>query len=135
MSRERIYEYIQGGPRWGRLATDGRDGFPHVVPLSYYVLGEDLIISARGQRLANIRRDPKVCFTIDSGTDMSNLAGAVLQGSAQVVEDEAERLELSREGMRRRGTAEDQLPTELRPGQYYIKLRPEKTASWDYATR
>ncbi len=135
MTREEVFEWIRNGPRWGRLATIGRDGYPHVVPLTFFVQGEDVIINARGQRLANIRRNPKIGFVIDGGTDMSNLKGAVLEGDAVLVEDAAERLELAREGMRRRGTAEDKLPTEIAPDRFYIRLNPSKIATWDYANR
>jgi hypothetical protein len=37
-----------------------------------------------------------------------------------------------REAARWRGTPEDQLPTEPRPGAAYIRVTPRRIISWDY---
>jgi len=136
MANDEMWEWLRSGKvRWGRLATIGKDGFPHVVPLSFFVQGEDIIMNLRNQRWANVRRNPKVGLVIDGGRDMSDLRGATMQGTARIVDSPAEVLELTREGARRRGVAEDQLPTEPRPGMVYMRFHPSKVATWDYAKR
>jgi uncharacterized protein len=51
----------------GRLATLGGDGYPYVTPVNYvYLDGSIYFHCARaGEKLDNIRRDPRVCFTVD----------------------------------------------------------------------
>lgn len=51
----------------GRLATIGNDGYPYVTPVNYvYLDGSIYFHCARtGEKLDNIRRDPRVCFTVD----------------------------------------------------------------------
>jgi PPOX class probable F420-dependent enzyme len=135
MTREEVYAWLDNGPRWCRLATVGRDGYPHQVPLGYFRLDEDIYVSMRGQRLVNVRRNPKVSIVVDSGEGMNELKGAVIEGDAELIEDPAAILEVLRESARRRGTPEDQLPTEARAGRVYIRVTPRKIASWDNAKR
>ncbi|HBH27915.1 MAG: pyridoxamine 5'-phosphate oxidase family protein [Desulfofustis sp. PB-SRB1] len=53
--------------RIGRLATIGADGFPYITPLNYvYWQGSIYFHCAlTGEKLDNIARDPRVCFTVD----------------------------------------------------------------------
>lgn len=53
--------------RVGRLATNGADGFPYIVPLNFvYWRGAVYFHCAhQGEKMDNIRRDPKVCFEVD----------------------------------------------------------------------
>lgn len=135
MTHEEVFEWLDNGPRWARLATVGRDGYPHVVPLGYFRLGEDIYCNMRGQRLVNVKRNPKVCITIDTGEGMGELKGAVITGDATVIDDPVAILEIQRESARRRGTPEDQLPTEARPGRPLVRIAPRTIASWDNAKR
>jgi hypothetical protein len=67
MTRDEVFEWLREGAGYARLATNGRDGYPHVVPLGYFMLDEDVILNMRGQREANVRRDPKVSICWDAG--------------------------------------------------------------------
>lgn len=131
MTRDEVYAWLDGGAGWARLATIGRDGYPHVVPLGYFRDGDDIILNMRGQREANVRRNPRVCIVFDAGTQMSDLKGVVIQGDATLVEDPEERLELTRAAARARGVPEAELPTEARPGRTFARVTPRKIASWD----
>ena len=51
----------------GRMATTGSDGYPYITPLNF-VYHQGCIYfhcASRGEKLQNIERDPKVCFTVD----------------------------------------------------------------------
>ena len=52
-----------------RIATIGADGSPLVVPVGYLYRDGEIMITAREKVtwLADIRRDPRVCITIDDG--------------------------------------------------------------------
>ena len=135
LTRDEVYAWLDDGPQWIRLATVGRDGYPHVVPLGYFRLGDEIVLNMRGQREANVRRNPKVSLVLDAGTKMNDLKGIVIQGDATLIEDPAERLELTRAAARARGVPADQLPTEARAGRTFARVRPVKIASWDNSKR
>ncbi len=83
------------GARVARLATNGADGRPHIVPLTFALLGEATIVSAVDhkpkrttalRRLANIAADPRVALLADHyDEDWSQLWWARADGSARVV--------------------------------------------------
>lgn len=53
--------------RVGRLATNGKDGFPYVVPLNFVFWQGSVYFhcAQKGEKMDNILRDPKVCFEVD----------------------------------------------------------------------
>ncbi len=89
----------------GRLGTIGPDGWPMVKPLNFaYYEGRLYFHSARqGEKLDDIRRDPRVCFEVD--LPIAYVKGVaenpcraeylyrsvIVRGRAKVVEEEAER--------------------------------------------
>ena len=135
MTPDEVNAYLDHGPRWGRLATVGRDGYPHIVPLGYFRLDDAIYVNVRGQRLVNVRRNPRVGFTVDEGEAVAELKGVVIEGDAEVIDDQARVLELQRANARRRGTPEDRLPTENRGGRPLLRITPRKVASWDNSKR
>jgi nitroimidazol reductase NimA-like FMN-containing flavoprotein (pyridoxamine 5'-phosphate oxidase superfamily) len=62
-----VIDRILGRATIGRLATVGADGYPYITPVNYvYLDGAIYFHCARvGEKLANIERDPRVCFTVD----------------------------------------------------------------------
>ena len=90
----------------GRLATTGQDGFPYITPLNFVRLEKKFYFhcAPKGEKLDNLRRDPRVCFEVDIplayldiGLDPSrpicNLHQyyhcVIIRGTASVVEDNA----------------------------------------------
>jgi nitroimidazol reductase NimA-like FMN-containing flavoprotein (pyridoxamine 5'-phosphate oxidase superfamily) len=134
---EEAYAFLDSHPGtgWAVLSTNGRDGYPHTVPLGYFRRGEEVFLNARGQRVANVRRDARVAVLVEDGIAMRELRGVLIRGDAEVVDDPAAVLDLSREAMRLRGTAEADLPTEVRPGSAYIRVQPRTITSWDNTRR
>ena len=84
-------------------------------------------------KVRNIERDGRASAMVESGTTMADLKGVLLQGRATIVRAPDEVLALMREGARRRGVTESELPTEPRSGSVFIRLAPERTISWDYS--
>ncbi|MDA1061977.1 MAG: pyridoxamine 5'-phosphate oxidase family protein [Chloroflexi bacterium] len=134
---EEAYAFLDSHPGtgWAVLSSNGRDGYPHTVPLGYFRRGEEVFLNARGQRVANVRRDPRVAVLVEDGIEMRELRGVLIRGDAEVVDDPAAVLDLSREALRLRGTAEADLPTEVRPGSAYIRVQPRTITSWDNTRR
>lgn len=135
MTREEVYAWLDDGPPWARLATNGRNGFPHLVPLNYFRHGDEVVVNLRGQREVNLRRNQKVALLIDSGLAIPELKGVMITGEATIVDDPEGCLELVRAGERKRGVPEDQLPTEARPGRNFARIPITDFVSWDNAKR
>jgi nitroimidazol reductase NimA-like FMN-containing flavoprotein (pyridoxamine 5'-phosphate oxidase superfamily) len=137
MTMEERLAFLDAKPRDGHLVftSIGPRGYPHSVPLSYFRVGEELVMGARTgtQKLRNIERDPHVSISLEDGNTSETLRGLMMQGDARMVTEEAELLELMREGARQRGTPEAELPTESRPGAAYIRVTPRRWITWDYA--
>jgi nitroimidazol reductase NimA-like FMN-containing flavoprotein (pyridoxamine 5'-phosphate oxidase superfamily) len=51
----------------GRLATTGQDGYPYITPLNFVGLDGNIYFhcAPKGEKLDNLRRDPRVCFEVD----------------------------------------------------------------------
>lgn len=93
MTKEEIDEFLSG--RWiARLATNGKDGYPHQAPLWYYWDGVCIYfaLTVNRQSCKNLRRDPRCSVVIDMDERplmgmRSNYAKAVvIFGDAQLAE-------------------------------------------------
>jgi PPOX class probable F420-dependent enzyme len=130
-----IRAYLDSKPGWIILTTIGRDGMPHSIPIGYFRVGDEICIGCRAgtQKLKNIERNPNVSLLLQTGKSMQDIQGVMIQGTASVVTEHDELLRLAREAAQQRGTPEDDLPAEPRPGSAYIRVQPQKTISWDYS--
>jgi len=88
--------------RVARLATVGRGGRPHLVPVTFVLWGDTIAIAVDHkpkrttalERLRNVRADPRVTVLADHyEEDWSRLWWVRADGLARVVEDERERVE------------------------------------------
>lgn len=135
LTREEIYAWLDEIPQLIRVATVGKDGYPHMVPMNYFRLGDEIIVPVRGQREVNVRRNPKISLLLDEGGGKEFYKGVMITGDANVVDDPAEILELTRANARARGVAEAELPTEARRGRTFARVTPKKFATWDTSRR
>lgn len=135
LTTEEAHAFLDSRPGWITLTTVGRDGYPHSVPIGYFRLGEEIFIGCRHptQKTRNVERDPHVSLMVESGSSMQDIKGLMVQGDADVITDEVERLRLAREAARQRGVADAELPTAPSAGGAYIRVRPRRMISWDYA--
>lgn len=135
LTKEEAHAFLDSRPGWLIFTSIGKDGYPHSVPIGYFRQGDEIYVGgrARTQRLRNVERNPKVSALIESGRTRKELKGLLIQGEAAIISDPQDVLPLMREAMRQRGTPEDQLPSEPRPGVAYIKITPRNYISWNYA--
>jgi general stress protein 26 len=62
-------------------ATNGRDGFPHLMPL-WYVVREGTLWAwtyAKSQKTRNLERDPRATLQIEAGRSYERLRGLMLR--------------------------------------------------------
>ena len=135
MSKEEVDTFLDSKPGWMMLTSQGRDGYPHTVPIGYFRDGNRIFMGCRDntQKVKNIERNPKVSLVIEDGKTMSDLRGILLRGDAFVVRGDEERLKISRLAAKMRGAPEDQWPTTASAGAVFIKVESPRVTSWDYS--
>jgi PPOX class probable F420-dependent enzyme len=75
----------------GILTSLRSDGWPISLPVWFVVLDRRVFISgpARAKKFVRIRRDPRVCFLVESGTRWAELKGVAITGRAKILEEGA----------------------------------------------
>ena len=71
-------------------ATNGRDGFPHLMPL-WYVLRDGRIWAwtyAKSQKVKNLERDPRATLQVEAGVEYAELRGVMLRCDVTIHRDE-----------------------------------------------
>ena len=135
MSKEEVDAFLDSKPGWMMLTSQGRDGYPHTVPIGYSRDGDRIFMGCRDntQKVKNIERNPKVSLVIEDGKTMSDLRGILFRGDASVVREDEERLKISRLAAKLRGAPEDEWPTTASAGAVFIKVDSPRVTSWDYS--
>jgi len=137
MTDDEVAAYLAANVR-ARVSTVGKDGAPHVVPMSYVVLDGNIVFWADNvsQKMVNLRRDPRVALVVDDGVDFQELRGVHLTGTATLHDDAAtnERIaelfaakapEEHREGAK-------QMLLSLAAERTAVVIHAAKVASWDH---
>ena len=137
MTAAEVDEFL-AAERTCRVATSGKDGRPHVVPLWFVWDDGALWLSSvvRSQRWTDLMRDPRVAVVVDTGVAYTELRGVELSGAVVPVGD-----------VPRTATADPLLaePERLFADKYaggvaakpdgrhaWLRLTPEKLVSWDF---
>ena len=64
-------------------ATNGREGWPHLMPLWYVLRGERPELwawtFAKSQKVRNLERDPRATVQVEAGTEYAELRGVMLE--------------------------------------------------------
>ena len=71
------------------LATVGRDGWPHLMPLWYVVRGGEpwAWTYARSQKVRNLERDPRATWQVEAGGSYEELRGVMVKVRVELVRD------------------------------------------------
>lgn len=81
-----------------QLATNGHDGFPHLVTM-YYVLVDGQIAFwtyRTSQKALNLERDPRISCLVEVGEQYFDLKGVLVQGTVRRIDDPAAVIEIGR---------------------------------------
>lgn len=73
-------------------ATNGRDGFPHLMPLWYVMRGDELCAwtYAASQKVRNLERDPRATLQVETGEAYDQLRGVMIKARVDLVRPAAE---------------------------------------------
>ena len=123
-------------------ATNGRDGFPHLMPLWYVVRDGELWswTFAKSQKVRNLERDPRATLQVEAGTGYEELRGVMLKTDVTIHRDTDDVAELGLE-LFTRYTASDAgaVSDEVRamvlkqaPKRVALQFRERSRATWDH---
>ncbi|WP_109506192.1 pyridoxamine 5'-phosphate oxidase family protein [Nocardioides speluncae] len=127
-----------------QAATVNPDGSPHLSTL-FYVMRDGKIAFwtyGKSQKIRNLERDPRISCLVEDGTDYFELRGVSISGTAELIRDHDELLDLGTAVAMRMvgaddpaalgemGTAMVQKQALKRVG---VLVTPDKVATWDHA--
>ncbi len=120
------------------LCTVGKDGYPHVVAMSYMVKDSIIYMSSfkKAQKVLNAKRNKKVAVMVESGRGYSDLKGVLIRGDCEVIENSEDVCQIMKEVRDFQGTTvsleEDAVLKERAKKRAVLKITPVKTSSWDH---
>ena len=121
--------------RKAALATLDRDGFPHLVAMTFGVRDGVYYMTsyAKAQKVLNIRRDPKVGLMVEAGGSYAELKGVMVRGTCEIIEGEdavrdAWAVISGVSATPRRRETNDSAAKRV-----VLKVTPHKTVTWDHA--
>jgi len=77
-------QQLLNGPEPARMAYDGLDGDPRVIPIGFWTEGERIVMATvpRSAKVAALQHNPKVALTIDQGAFPPKVL--LIRGTAEV---------------------------------------------------
>jgi PPOX class probable F420-dependent enzyme len=88
MSAEEVDDFL-AEERTVTCATNGRSGFPHLMPL-WYVVRDGRIWAwtyAKSQKVKNLERDPRATLQVETGVEYAELRGVMLRCDVEIHRD------------------------------------------------
>src|SRR6266581_5235653 len=88
MSDEEIHSFLEE-ERTLLVATIERDGTPHLVAMWYVIINDEIVFwtYAKSQKIANLRRDPRLTCLVEAGERYDELRGVQVKGRAIISDD------------------------------------------------
>jgi PPOX class probable F420-dependent enzyme len=120
-------------------ASNGRDGWPHLMPLWYLVRDGELWAwtYAKSQKVRNLERDPRATLQIEDGEQYHELCGVMIEARTEihrelemVTEFGAKLFERYSGGGRGEGFLDAVRAQAAK--RVALQFVPQRTASWDH---
>lgn len=140
MSAAEVAAFLAGHSRM-QVATLGPSGFPHLVAVDYTIVdGVPAFVSyARAQKVANLRRHPRLACLVEEGRSYHELRGVELEADIRLVTDFDHVLALGR-AVVAAATGQAELPgflagelERITPQRVAVHLEVVRTRSWDHS--
>ena len=137
MTTEELSAYLNEARNMS-LCTIGKDGYPHVVAMSYMAKDGLIYMSSfkKAQKVVNAKRNPKVAVMVESGDAYSELKGVLIRGECEVIDEPEKVWQIMKEVRDFQGTTvtptEDAVLKERAKKRAVLKITPVKTSSWDH---
>jgi PPOX class probable F420-dependent enzyme len=129
MTPDEIRGFLSRGTRTAKVATTGPGGAPHVMPVWFVLVGEELIFTTWGEsvKAKNLRRNRRAAVIVDC--EVAPYAFVHILGHVTLSEDIGELLRFATAiGGRYMGAdrAEEFGRRNAVPGELLVRLRPER---------
>ena len=119
-----------------RLATIGKNKTPHIAPVWYIYSRKKIYIgtNTRTKKAQNAKRNKRVGFCVDIGTNAPNIYGVMGQGDAKLILENNKVKTIAKKILLRYfKTLENQSAKELlEDTDCIIEIIPEKFSVWSY---
>jgi nitroimidazol reductase NimA-like FMN-containing flavoprotein (pyridoxamine 5'-phosphate oxidase superfamily) len=127
-----------------RIATLGPGAEINLTPMTFAWAGGCVYIYGRGQKIANLRRNPTASVLVDAGERWRELKGVMLRGRARVLENaeqeaadphlgEAQRDLGRKHGLERDGAPAPYAASAAGRSRRWIVFSPTAIVSWNNA--
>jgi PPOX class probable F420-dependent enzyme len=139
MSDDEIAAFL-AAPRTVNIATNGKNGFPHVVAMWYCVVDAKIAFWTfeKAQKTFNLRRDPKITCLVEDGKTYAQLRGVMIEGTAEFIEDMDRKREIAyaladryQGGRPAAGSMSDAFEKQVAK-RIGVLVHPERVISWDH---
>lgn len=140
MSEEEVDQFLRSHKTM-ILTSIGPGGYPHPMPMWFSVADDGAIWMTtfrKSQKVQNLRRDPRVSLLVESGEVYSELAGVVLYGEAEIIDDidVVTRILLAASGLPSgEVAAQPEVRESMRKNaakRVGLRVKPERVVSWDH---
>ncbi len=116
-------------------ATNGKDGWPHLMPLWFVVRGGTLWAwtFAKSQKTRNLERDPRATLQLEAGTEYQELRGVMLETEVCLHHDVDATLAVGLEVFQRyAGGADGELADDIKA---MVRAQAEKRVALEFVER
>jgi len=134
MSPEEVTAFLEE-ERLLTCASLGRDGWPHLVPLTYAVRGGECWswTYAKSQKVRNLERDPRCTVQVEAGERYSEYRGVMIKAQCELHRDLDTVVALGEELALRVGGAVDPERVRQRASKRVaLRFRACEIVSWDH---
>lgn len=138
MTDDEIVQFVERS-RTATMATVLPNGRPHLVAMWYAVLDGEIWFEtkAKSQKAVNLRRDPTITVMIEDGLTYNTLRGVSIDGTAEIVDADADLLHRVGVSVWERYTGpytEDMKPyvDQMMNNRIAVRVVPSRLRSWDH---
>lgn len=142
MTLEEISDFLQKS-RTIILVSNGKDGFPHPMPMWYAVDENNVVYMTtfrKSQKINNLKRDPRVSLLVESGDVYQQLKSVVIYTEVELVSDVEATRDILFNISVQRGDLQADAGEAIREGMMNtaskrmgMKFTPDKIISWDHS--
>jgi PPOX class probable F420-dependent enzyme len=126
--------------RTATMATLGPTGTPHLVAMWYGVIDGKIYFETKlkSQKLANLRRNPRLVCMIEAGDSYDELRGVSIEGTAAIIDDVtseeywAAAISVYERYMGPYTEADRPSVDFMMNKRAVVRLDPERTRTWDH---
>ena len=139
MSAEEVAAFIEAGRR-AQVGTNDARGWPHVVPMSYFVDQGELLFwtDPESRKVRNLRADDRMTCLVEAGDRFEEFRAVQIFGRAKIINDYEQSVAAGKRLLSRYAGGHLQPDHEayvvvLAHQRVILRLHAERIVSWDHA--